>query len=615
METLKHECGIAVIRLKKTAGYYKQKYGTDLYGLQKLFLLMEKQHNRGQEGAGLACINTKAVPGEEYIFRDRKTGNNAINEVFDSVYGMMNGNRTGKSPFIGDMYMGHLRYSTTGRSGLSYIHPHLRRSNWAAKTLVLCGNFNMTNIPEICESLTSAGQHPRSMADTHILLEQIGHRLDMEIEYLYREFHGQGYRGTELTGKIEEQFNATELLRKCTALWDGGYVVAGMTGSGETFCVRDPWGIRTAFYYQDAEIAVVASERPVIQTVMNVAMEDIRELMPGQALRVSRDGNVSCPQILSPRGVKPCSFERIYFSRGSDADIYRERKALGKNLVKPVLEAVDHDFRNTVFSYIPNTAEAAYYGLLQGLEEHLNGIKKEAILSDRTCHDTEQLGKILSLSVRNEKVAVKDIKLRTFIAEGNTRDDLAAHVYDVTYGTIIPEKDNLVVLDDSIVRGTTLQQSILKILDRLHPRKIVIVSSSPQIRYPDFYGIDMSSLGQFIAFRAAMALLKEKGMDGLAARVYAQAKNEKEESLTNHVQQIYAPFTASEISAQIAKMLTPEGTGAEVHIVYQSLEGLHAACPGHGGDWYFSGEYPTPGGVRMVNRAFVQYMESHSTGR
>ncbi|MFA5301821.1 MAG: amidophosphoribosyltransferase [Bacteroidales bacterium] len=610
METLKHECGIAIIRLKKPAGYYQNKYGSRTYGLQKLFLLMEKQHNRGQEGAGLACINTKAVPGEEYIFRDRKTGNNAINEVFDSVYGMINGTRSENTPFIGDMYMGHLRYSTTGKSGLSYIHPHLRRSNWAAKTLVLCGNFNLTNIPVICKSLTDAGQHPRSMADTHILLEQMGHRLDMEIEYLYREFHGQGYRGTELTGKIEDHFNATELLKKCTALWDGGYVVAGMTGSGETFCVRDPWGIRTAFYYQDPEIAVVASERPVIQTVMNVDMEDIRELLPGQALRISRDGNVSCPQILDPRNVKPCSFERIYFSRGSDADIYRERKALGNNLVKPVLEAVDHDFRNTVFSYIPNTAEAAYYGLLQGLEEHLNGIKKEAILSDSICNDREQLGKILSLSVRNEKVAVKDIKLRTFIAEGNTRDDLAAHVYDVTYGTIVPEKDNLVVLDDSIVRGTTLKQSILKILDRLHPKKIVIVSSSPQIRYPDFYGIDMSGLGQFIAFRAAMQLLQERGMEDLIQTVYRKAKRDPRNSSVNHVHELYAPFTAADISYKISQMLTPAGTGAQVQIVYQSLEGLHKACPGHTGDWYFSGNYPTPGGVKLVNRAFVEYMES-----
>ncbi len=610
METLKHECGIAIIRLKKPAGYYQKKYGSRTYGLQKLFLLMEKQHNRGQEGAGLACVNTKAVPGEEYIFRDRKTGNNAINEVFDSVYGMINGNPSQNAPFIGDMYMGHLRYSTTGRSGLSYIHPHLRRSNWAAKTLVLCGNFNMTNIPEICQSLTSAGQHPRSMADTHILLEQMGHRLDMEIEYLYRDFYGQGYRGTELTKKIEENFNATELLKKCTSLWDGGYVVAGMTGSGETFCVRDPWGIRSAFYYQDTEIAVVASERPVIQTVMNVDVEDIQELLPGQALRISRDGNVSCSQILTPRNVKPCSFERIYFSRGSDADIYRERKALGNNLVYPVLEAVDNDFRNTVFSYIPNTAEAAYYGLLQGLEEHLNGIKKEAILSDSICRDREQLGKILSLSVRNEKVAVKDIKLRTFIAEGNTRDDLAAHVYDVTYGTIVPGKDNLVVLDDSIVRGTTLKQSILKILDRLHPKKIVVVSSSPQIRYPDFYGIDMSGLGQFIAFRAAMELLRDRGMDDLVQNVYNKARNEAGNSVVNHVHEIYAPFSSVDISAKISEMLTPAGTGAQVQIVYQSLEGLHKACPGHKGDWYFSGNYPTPGGVKLVNRAFVEYMES-----
>ncbi len=610
METLKHECGIAIIRLKKPAGYYQKKYGSRTYGLQKLFLLMEKQHNRGQEGAGLACVNTKAVPGEEYIFRDRKTGNNAINEVFDSVYGMINGNPSQNAPFIGDMYMGHLRYSTTGRSGLSYIHPHLRRSNWAAKTLVLCGNFNMTNIPEICQSLTSAGQHPRSMADTHILLEQMGHRLDMEIEYLYRDFYGQGYRGTELTKKIEGNFNATELLKKCTSLWDGGYVVAGMTGSGETFCVRDPWGIRSAFYYQDTEIAVVASERPVIQTVMNVDVEDIQELLPGQALRISRDGNVSCSQILTPRNVKPCSFERIYFSRGSDADIYRERKALGNNLVYPVLEAVDHDFRNTVFSYIPNTAEAAYYGLLQGLEEHLNGIKKEAILSDRICNDREQLGNILSLKVRNEKVAVKDIKLRTFIAEGNTRDDLAAHVYDVTYGTIVPEKDNLVVLDDSIVRGTTLKQSILKILDRLHPKKIVVVSSSPQIRYPDFYGIDMSGLGQFIAFRAAMELLRDRGMDDLVQNVYNKARNEAGNSVVNHVHEIYAPFSSVDISAKISEMLTPAGTGAQVQIVYQSLEGLHKACPGHKGDWYFSGNYPTPGGVKLVNRAFVEYMES-----
>ena len=618
MEKLKHECGIALIRLRKPLEYYEQKYGTWMYGLQKLYLLMEKQHNRGQEGAGLASVKLDVPAGHEYVFRERALGSDAISCLFETVNSQFRGHpgtaayAKDNLPFAGELYMGHLRYSTTGKSGISYVHPFLRRNNWCAKTLLLCGNFNLTNVDQVFESLTAIGQHPRGTADTHILVEQMGHRLDMEIEYLYDICHAEGLRGPELTREIDKRLDCTNLLKKCAPLWDGGYTIAGMTGSGEMFCMRDPWGIRPAFYYYDDEMVVVASERPVIQTVLNVQARDVCELSAGSAILVGRTGNVRINNIISPDVVKPCSFERIYFSRGSDVDIYNERKKLGRNLVQPILKAVEYDFQHTVFSFIPNTAEVAYYGMLQGLEDFLNDRKRDEILEAGEKITNQQLTEILSRRVRNEKVAIKDIKLRTFIAEGKTRDDLAAHVYDITYGTINPGVDNLVVIDDSIVRGTTLKQSIIKILDRLHPRKIVIVSSSPQVRYPDCYGIDMSSMGQFIAFRAAIALLEERGMQHVIDSAYKNALgflNNPEPKMINHVKAVYAPFSADEISKKIADLLTPEDTTAQVEIVYQSLEGLHDACPGHSGDWYFSGDYPTPGGIRWVNRAFVDYIE------
>lgn len=621
MEILKHECGVAMVRLLKPLEYYHQKYGTWMYGLNKLYLLMEKQHNRGQEGAGLACVKLEAKAGEEYMFRERALGTGAITEIFSAVHehfrdltpAQLNDPIFAKNnlPFAGELYMGHLRYSTTGKSGISYVHPFLRRNNWRVKNLALCGNFNLTNVDEIFEDITAIGQHPRKFADTYIMLEQVGHRLDRVVEHLYQQCEAEGLRGMDITHAIESRIDLGDVLKRCVPTWDGGFVICGITGSGEMFSVRDPWGIRPAFYYADDEIVVLASERPVIQTVMNEHAWDIKELNRGEAVFVSKAGKLRVEQIVEPKKNSACSFERIYFSRGSDIDIYKERKKLGETLVPDVLKAVDNDLDHTVFSFIPNTAEVAYYGMLEELNNYLNGIKKKWIADKRHLFQEEELEQILSMRVRTEKVAIKDIKLRTFIAEGNSRNDLAAHVYDITYGSIVPFEDNLVVIDDSIVRGTTLKQSIISILDRLHPKKIVIVSSSPQVRYPDYYGIDMSRMNEFIAFKAAVALLEERGMENVLMDAYQKAKKQERESLAevNYVKEIYAPFTDEEISSKMVDLLTPVGTKAQVQIVYQTIEGLHASCPNHPGDWYFSGDYPTPGGVRMVNRAFIHYME------
>ena len=622
MEPLKHECGVAMIRLRKPLSYYQEKYGTWMYGLNKLYLLMEKQHNRGQEGAGLAVVKLGTQPGEEYLFRERAEGTGAIQEIFDTVHSTLGAvpreqltdpvYAEERLPYAGNCMMGHLRYSTTGKSGLTFVHPMIRRNNWRAKCLTICGNFNLTNVSQIFDAITSAGQHPRHVSDMHILLEQIGHRLDREVERLFVQSRTFGLEGMDITHYIEERIDMANVLRQCAPLWDGGFVMCGQTGSGESYAMRDPWGIRPAFYYIDEEIVVLASERPVIQTVMNIASEQVQELLPGQALLVNRQAEVRLEQIVAPRQQQACSFERIYFSRGSDKDIYQERKALGRLLTPAILRALGGDLEHAVFSFIPNTAEVAYYGMLEGLNAHLNEEKLRLLQSGRQL-STEELRQILALSIRSEKVAIKDIKLRTFISEGKSRNELAAHVYDITYGTVRPSLDSLVVIDDSIVRGTTLRQSIIGILDRLSPRKIVIVSSCPQVRYPDYYGIDMSKMKEFIAFRAAIALIKERGMEALIEQQYQRAlelrQRPETEEVENVVKAIYAPFSPEEISAKMVELLRPEDTRAEVELVFQSLEGLHEAIPHHHGDWYFSGDYPTPGGSHLVNKAFIDYVE------
>ncbi|MDR0836323.1 MAG: amidophosphoribosyltransferase [Tannerella sp.] len=619
MEVLKHECGVAMVRLLKPVEYYHNTYGSWMYALNKLYLLMEKQHNRGQEGAGLACVKLEAEPGEEYMFRERALGTSAITEVFDEIHHKFSHYSPEqlknpvfakeKLPYVGELYMGHLRYSTTGKSGLSYVHPFLRRSNWRARSLAICGNFNMTNVDEIFQDITLTGQHPRNDADAYFILEQLGHRLDREAERLFTKYEAEGLENIAITQAIEENIDIASVIEKAATVWDGGYVICGITGSGESFTVRDPWGIRTAFYYADDEIVTLASERPVIQTVMNVPLESIKELQPGEALLISKNGEVRTAQILEPKRFSACSFERIYFSRGSDIDIYKERKKLGANLTDKILEHIDYDTENTVFSFIPNTAEIAYYGMMEGLHEYLNKLKARKILECGSNLTETELNKILSLSIRNEKVALKDIKLRTFIAEGNSRNDLAAHVYDITYGSITPYKDNLVVIDDSIVRGTTLKQSIISILDRLHPKKIIFVSSSPQIRYPDYYGIDMSSMDEFIAFKAVVELLKEQNKVEIIFEAYKKAKKQNGNAINNYVKEIYEPFSEEDISQKMAQMLGGPGINAKIEIVYQTLDGLRDACPNHPGDWYFSGNYPTRGGIRMVNQAFINYME------
>jgi len=613
---LKHECGVALIRLLKPIEFYEEKYGTWMYGFNKLYLLLEKQHNRGQEGAGIACVSLKAAPGTEYIARERAIGSGAIQEVFKSAHDAINKTPVATPfenvPFRGEAYIGHLRYSTTGRRGISYIHPFLRRNNWRSRSLLICGNFNLTNVDEVFEQLVHQGQHPRLYSDTLMMLELMGNYLDREVQHLYELYKFKFSDGDSLNRKIAENIDLAHVLRRSSKSWDGGYVICGITGNTDMFAFRDPNGIRPAFYYHDDEIAIVASERPVIQTVMNVGVEDVSELPPGQAFIVRQDGQIYQEQIQEPRNLTPCSFERIYFSRGSDTDIYQERKTLGRSLINPILKAIDHDLENTVFSFIPNTAEVAYFGMMESFEKYLSEQKKNLIKSASDNLSEEELDRILSMHIRQEKVAIKDIKLRTFIAEGVSRDDLAAHVYDITYGSIRPKTDNLVVIDDSIVRGTTLKQSIIKILDRLKPKKIVIVSSSPQVRYPDCYGIDMNRMDEFVAFQAAIQLLKENNLRKVIDETYQKCKAQvhlPKEQVVNHVKAIYEPFSQETLTAKIAEILTPEGTSSEVCLVFQSLEGLHQACPNHCGDWYFSGNYPTPGGNKVVNLAYIKYYE------
>ena len=578
MEQLKHECGVALVRLLKPQSYYTQKYGTQSYGLNKLYLMMEKQHNRGQEGAGIACVNMDAAVGTEYMLREKALGKDAITEIFDRITPEWT---------EAQLYMGHLRYSTTGKSGLQYVHPFLRRNNWRAKNLCLCGNFNMTNIDEIFDKIVQQGQSPRIYSDSYITLELMGHRLDREVERCYAEAKEKGLENRAVTQYIEDNVQMANVLRTTMSDYDGGYVMCGMTGSGEMFAVRDPWGIRPAFYYMDDEMMALASERAVLQTTFDLQVDDVRELPAGKALIVHKDGSSCQETILEAKEQARCSFERIYFSRGSDRDIYRERKQLGQQLTEPILRAIDNDTEHTVFSFIPNTAEVAFYGMVEGLRNK-------------------------GLNVRSEKVAWKDIKLRTFITEAGSRNDLASHVYDITYGSLRPYEDNLVIIDDSIVRGTTLRESIFKILDRLHPRKIVMVSSSPQIRYPDYYGIDMARLEEFCAFRATIALLQERGLWDIVQRTYEACRAEllkPKAEQRNCVCALYAPFTVDDINRKMAEMLRPVGMKAPVEFVFQTIEGLHAACPEHRGDWYFTGNYPTPGGNKLVNEAFVNYVE------
>ena len=625
MEILKHECGIAMVRLLKPLNYYEEKYGTSQYGLNKLYLLMEKQHNRGQEGAGIGCVNLKARPGNEYVYRERGLGSGAISEIFDNarkriIAAQESNEDTNNLPFLGEIYMGHLRYSTTGKHGISYVHPFLRRNNWKSRNLLLCGNFNITNVEEVFSKVVEEGQHPRIYSDTVILLEQIGYYLDKENQRLYDKFKAEGFDGVALTNKIEDNIDIANVIKEPSKTWDGGFVICGADGSGDIFILRDPNGIRPCFYYLDDEVFVAASERPVIQTAMNVRIGDIKELEPGEAIMVSKHGKVTIKQILPKLDNQKCSFERIYFSRGSDADIYKERKLLGKNLTEKILKAVDYDLDNTILSFIPNTAEVAYIGMCEGVDEYEKELQCKEILKldSHAPGFPDKIKEILNKRVRKEKIAIKDIKLRTFIAEGKSRNELAAHVYDVTYGQVKNDVDNLVIIDDSIVRGTTLKQSIVRILDRLHPKRIVVVSSSPQVRYPDYYGIDMSRMAEFCAFRAAIALIQERGMGDLITSTYKKCKAQedwKKEDVVNYVKEIYAPFTDEEISDKIAEMITGPEIKAEVKLVYQSIEGLHNAIPNHPGDWYFSGNYPTPGGNKMVNQAFINWYEGNPDKR
>jgi len=607
----------------KPLEYYQEKYGTWMYALNKLYLMMEKQHNRGQEGAGMASVKLDSEPGNEYMFRERAEGKNAVAEIFANVHKhyknlsqeQLSDVSFAKTnlPFAGDLYMGHLRYSTTGKSGLSYVHPFLRRNNWKAKNLCMCGNFNMTNIGDVFEILTEQGQCPRIYSDTNILLELMGHRLDREVERNFVDAQKLGLEKRAITNYIEENVQMSNVLKTTMQHFDGGYVICGLTGSGEMFSIRDPWSIRPAFYYKNDEIVVLASERPVLQTTFDLECDDIQELKPGQALIVNKRGECSLQQILEPKQNAACSFERIYFSRGSDRDIYKERETLGRQLTEPVLKAVDYDTEHTVLSYIPNTAEVAFYGLVHGFKEQIDKKKVEQIAALGSKASSEEVYRIIHQDVRSEKVAWKDIKLRTFITEGNSRNDLASHVYDVTYECIKPYEDNLVIIDDSIVRGTTLKESILRILDRLHPKKIVVVSSAPQIRFPDYYGIDMPHPEEFCVFRAVIELIRERGMEDLLREVYENCKKELEkpkgETISNAVRAVYKPFTVDEINKKIVEMLRPEGMTTPVELVFQSVEGLHNAIPNHPGDWYFTGNYPTPGGMRLVNEAFVSYYE------
>jgi amidophosphoribosyltransferase len=624
-DPIKHECGIAVLRLKKPLQFYLEKYGTPFYAINKLHLLMEKQHNRGQDGAGVANIKLDMAPGERYISRYRSTDPKPIQDIFDHINSRFR-QIAEESPeklkdveylkknagFTGELFLGHLRYGTFGRNSIESCHPFLRQSNWMTRNLVVAGNFNLTNVDELFDVLVNIGQHPKEKSDTVTVLEKIGHFLDVENEELYDRLKNETADQQELFGKIAENIDVVRILKKASEDWDGGYAMAGLMGHGDAFVLRDPNGIRPAFWYEDEEICVVASERPVIQTAFNLRKEQVNELTPGHALIIRKDGSVSEQEINAPGTPAKCSFERIYFSRGNDYDIYEERKNLGRFIVPNVLKQVGYDFDNSVFSFIPNTAESSFYGMIKGLEDHLNTEKYNAIFALDGKPDPDQLAAIVNRRARIEKIAIKDAKLRTFITQDDARDDLVAHVYDVTYGSVKRGEDNLVVIDDSIVRGTTLRQSILRILDRLGPKKIVIVSSAPQIRYPDCYGIDMAKMGDFIAFEAAVSLLKERGMQHVIDEVYRKAKEQEtqpKDAIVNYVKDIYAPFAAQEISDKIAELLTPADIRAEVAIVYQTIEDLHRACPEHTGDWYFTGNYPTPGGNRVVNRAFINYIE------
>jgi amidophosphoribosyltransferase len=623
-----HECGIALVRLLKPLEYYLSKYGTAFYGLNKIHLLMQKQHNRGQDGAGIAALKTGLDPGQRYISRIRSNSDAPIKDIFSQI-GVQLNKIEEKYPdrlsdiawlkanvdIFGEIYLGHLRYGTYGKNSMLNIHPFIRENNWMTKNLVLAGNFNLTNVDELFERLIDLGQSPVETSDTITILEKIGHFLDEENELLFRRFKKQGLPNRAISAEIAKNLDVQKILKNASAAWDGGYVIAGFIGHGDSFVMRDPSGIRPAFYYHDDEIAVVASERPVIQTTLNLEAPAIRELRPGHALIIKLDGTVAEKPFTKPLEKRSCSFERIYFSRGTDTDIYTERKNLGKFLAPAILKAVDHDLEHTVFSYIPNTAIDAYYGLTEEIGNFCTRIKKEKILGMKGNLSEEALEQILSLKPRMEKVAVKDVKLRTFITQDSHRDDLAAHVYDITYGSIRKGIDNLVVLDDSIVRGTTLKQSIIRILDRLGPRKIVIASSAPQIRYPDCYGIDMAKLNDFIAFRATIDLLKETRQEEIINKVYKKCKAQEKlpkEEIVNHVKDIYSPFTPERIAARIAELVTPAGNHAKVEIVYQSIENLHAACPGHLGDWYFTGNYPTPGGNKVVNRSFINFIEGRN---
>jgi amidophosphoribosyltransferase len=622
-DAIKHECGIALLRLKKPLEYYKEKYGSAFYGVQKMYLLLEKQHNRGQDGAGLASIKLDVEPGQRYISRVRSNDAQPIKDIFSQI-----NNRISRGldenpefannvalqkehiPYVGELFLGHVRYGTFGKNSIESVHPFLRQNNWMHRNLIVAGNFNMTNVKELFQDLVNLGQHPKQMADTVTVMEKIGHFLDEEVANIYQQCKQEGFSKSEASKIIAERLNIQRILERASRNWDGGYAMAGLFGHGDSFVMRDPAGIRPAFYYQDDEVVVVASERPVIQTVFNVPFERVEELTPGNAIIIKKNGNVSIQEVRTPLEKKACSFERIYFSRGGDAEIYQERKELGKLIFPKVLESVNNDTENTVFSYIPNTAELSFYGMVEAAHQYLDNKKTKAILSTENLSE-DKIKSILAESIRTEKVAIKDAKLRTFITEDSSRDDLVAHVYDVTYGVVKPN-DNLVIIDDSIVRGTTLKQSIIKMMDRLNPKQIVVVSSAPQIRYPDCYGIDMAKLEGLVAFRAALELLKEHNLYHKVEEVYQKSKAQEDfndADVVNYVKEIYAPFTDEEISDKIAQMLTPEGTKAKVKVIYQSVESLHIACPKNLGDWYFTGDYPTPGGNRVVNRAFMNFYE------
>jgi amidophosphoribosyltransferase len=628
-DQIKHECGFVLIRLRKPLEYYKEKYGSWTYGLNKLYLLMEKQHNRGQDGAGVVSLKIDQHSGSRYLSRERSNKTNPIQTVFKDIHKRMNKVEgytpelakdpvwaKEHMPFCGELYLGHLRYGTFGRHSIDFVHPVMRENNWRSRNLVLAGNFNLTNVDEIFQNLKDLGQHPKDFSDTVTILENVGHFLDEENQMLFRQYKNEGFTNRDISHKIEDNLNVKKILERSSRRWDGGYVIAGMFGHGDAFVARDPWGIRPASYYMDDEVVVVASERAVIQTAMNVGIREVQELKPGYALVVKKNGDVSEQLVRVPQERRSCSFERIYFSRGSDKYIYQERKELGRLLAPILLEKVNYDLKKTVFSYIPNTAETAFYGMVDGVRREMNNRKVKQIKALGNDADEAKIAEIVNIQPRVEKMAIKDVKMRTFIADDESRDDLVAHVYDVTYGIVKNQEDTLVVIDDSIVRGTTLKKSILRILDRLHPKKIIIVSSAPQIRYPDCYGIDMAKLGDFCAFRATIELLKDRGMQSLIDDVYKKCKEQQnlpKEEIVNYVREIYKPFAVEEVSAKIAEMLTPDNIDAEVDIVYQTVENLHKACPNDNGDWYFTGRYPTAGGNKVVNTSFINFIENRNT--